>query len=128
MPYIHLPPAAREELEATADERWNAVVAARPDLGPAVALQRRLLALVLDLKQRLEGSPVPRLSLPPKYIIAKLARGVPALAGEPIPLPVPILTGALLGFCRELAAGGGGAVAEHIAAAIKNGSLDVGSL
>jgi FdhE protein len=128
MPYIHLPPTAREELETTADQRWNAVLAARPELGPAVALQRRLLALVLDLKQTLEGSAVPRLSLPPKYITAKLARGVPALAGEPIPLPIPILTGAVLGFCSELSAGGGGAVADHIATAIKNRSLDVGSL
>jgi len=30
--------------------------------------------------------------LPPKYLAAKLARGVPALSGEPIPLPVPVLT------------------------------------
>src|SRR4029453_2989360 len=110
MPYIHLPPTAREELETTADQRWNAVLAARPELGPAVALQRRLPAFVLDLKQTLEGSAVPRLSLPPKYSTAKLARGVPALAGEPIPLPIPILTGASLLFFSELAAGGGGAV------------------
>ena len=128
MPHIHLPPTAREELEVTAGERWNAVVAVRPELGSAVALQRRLLAVVLDLKQTLEGSPIPRLSLPPKYVVAKLARGVPALAGEPIPLPIPVLTDALLRFCSELAAGGGGAVADHIGTAIKNGSLDIGSL
>src|SRR4029450_12858093 len=106
MPYIHLPPTAREELETTADQRWNAVLAARPELGPAVALQRRLSAPSLTLKQPLEGSAVPRLSFPPKYITAKLARGVPALAGEPIPLPIPILTGAVLGFCRQVSAGG----------------------
>jgi FdhE protein len=128
MPYIHLPSTAREELEATAGERWKAVLTARSELGPAVALQQRLLAVVLDLKDALEGSALPRLSLPPKYVVAKLARAVPALAGEPIPLPVPVLTGALLRFCSELSAGGGGAVADHIGTAIKNGGLDVGSL
>jgi len=57
-------------------------------LEPAVALQRQLIGLVVELAQTIEHGRLPRLSLPPKYLAAKLSSGVPALAGEPIPLPV----------------------------------------
>ena len=53
---------------------------------------------------------------------------MPALAGEPIPLPVATLTRALIGLCGELAAGGAGEVAEHIRSAIEDQHLDAGSL
>jgi FdhE protein len=128
MAYIHVPSASREALDAAAQERWRVVLAVRPELGPAIELQRRLLALVIELKQTLDRSPIPRLSLPRKYLIAKLTRGVPALSGEPIPVPLRPLTTALVQFCAELAVGGGREVAEHIGVAIENGSLDAGSL
>ena len=128
MPYIQLPPVAREELDAVADGRWNAIVADRPELGAAVDLQRRLIARVLELKQTIEQGRLPRLSLPPKYLAAKLARGVPALAGEPIPLPIQPLTASLLRMCEELGAGGAGEAADHIRTAVETGSLDAGSL
>src|SRR5258705_13097029 len=69
-----------------------------------------------------------RLSLPAKYIPAKLSRGVPVLPGGPIPLPSTLLKPALLKFCSELAAGGAGDVATHIGDAIESGRLDAGSL
>ncbi len=128
MPYIFVPPAPREELLVTAGERWNTVLAARPQLGAAVELQRRLLHLVIELKQTIEGGRLPRLSMPPRYVAAKLSRGVPALAGEPIPIPVHALTATLVRLCAELAAGGAGEAAEHIQAAIESHNLDAGSL
>jgi FdhE protein len=128
MPYVRLPVASRGDIEAAAELRWAALEAAKPELGPAVALQRRLIALVIDLKQTIEHGPFPRLSLPGKYVQAKLVRGVPALAGEPLPLPVPLLRSTLLKLCHELALGGGRAPAEHIAAEIESGALDAGSL
>ena len=128
MAYIFVPSAAPDELVPAADLRWNAVIAERPELRPAVDLQRRLIERVIGLKQTIEGGRLPRLSMPPRYIAAKLARGVPALAGEPIPLPLPALTGALLSLCGELAAGGAGEVAEHIRSAIEDHHLDAGSL
>src|SRR6185295_9646679 len=91
MPYILVPRQPREELDATAEARWNAIIEARPQLASAVELQRRLLARVMTLTRTIEGGRLPRLSLPPKYLAAKLARGVPVLAGEPIPLPVAAL-------------------------------------
>jgi FdhE protein len=68
------------------------------------------------------------LSLPPAYVAAKLARGVPALAREPIPLPVETLTSVLLRLCDELARGGAGDAAARIGAAVEQRRLDAGSL
>src|SRR5262249_60716835 len=68
---------------------------------------------------------VPR---PRRYVAAKLARGGPAFAGEPIPVPVPVLTPTLLQLCDALAAGGAGAAAQHIRTAIDTRTIDAGSL
>jgi FdhE protein len=128
MPYIFVPSVSREDLLPAANQRWEAVLTDRPELGAAVTLQRRLVELVIGLKETIEGGRLPRLSMPPKYVAAKLSRGVPALSGEPIPLPVQALTGVLISLCGELAAGGAGEVAEHIRSAIESHQLDAGSL
>ena len=127
-PYIDVPPSRRDDLLASAGARWDAILAARPDLTPAIDLQRRLITLVVDLAHAIDHGRLPRLSLPPKYVAAKLERGVPAFAGEPIPLPVPVLTPPLLRLCSELASGGAGEAAEHIRSAIESGSIEAGSL
>ena len=128
MPYVLVSQASRAELDAVADARWTAIVAERPELDSAVGLQRQLIERVIALRATLDASRLPRLSLPGRYIAAKLARGVPALAGEPIPFPVAILTETLLGLCGDLAAGGAGEAAEHIHTQVENGGLDAGSL
>jgi FdhE protein len=127
-PCIDVPPSRRDDLLASAGARWDAILAARPDLTPAIDLQRRLITLVVDLAHAIDHGRLPRLSLPPKYVAAKLERGVPAFAGEPIPLPVPVLTPPLLRLCSELASGGAGEAAEHIRSAIESGSIEAGSL
>ncbi len=108
MPFVALAPASRESRLALAAARWTTILEARPDLAPAVALQRRLIGLVVDLAEVIEHGRLPKLSLPPKYLAAKLARGVPVLAGEPIPLPVAALKPTLLRLCEELSRGGAG--------------------
>src|SRR5436190_12266078 len=108
MAFVVLEPSTRDSRLRSATRRWDALVDARPDLLPAVALQRQLLGLVVDLADTIEHGRLPRLSLPPKYIAAKLGRGVPALAGEPIPLPVTVLKPTLLRLCEELSTGGAG--------------------
>ena len=113
---------------AVAASRWAAILAARPELAPAVALQEHLIARVVDLTEIVERAPLPRLSLPPRYLAAKLTRGIPALAAEPMPLPLQVMNPALLGMCDELARGGAGEAAEHIKAAIEESRLDAGSL
>ncbi len=93
-----------------------------------MALQRRLLALVADLGATLEQGKLPRLSLPPKYLAAKLTRGVPVLAGEPIPQPAAVMKPTLLALCKALEAGGAGEAAAHIHAALATGQIEAGSL
>jgi FdhE protein len=128
MPFPALEPASRESRLTEATARWDALLAARPDLEPAVALQRQLIGLVVDLAQTIEHRRLPRLSLPPKYLAAKLARGVPALAGEPIPLPVAALLPTLVRLCEELSAGGAGEAADRIRVSIEETRMDAGSL
>lgn len=128
MPFVALAPATRESRLAAAAARWTAILKARPDLEPAVALQRRLIGLVVELAETLDYARLPRLSLPPKYLAAKLARGVPVLAGEPIPLPVAALRPTLLRLCEELSQGGAGEAGDHIRTAILESRVDTGSL
>lgn len=128
MPYVAVSGPTSADLTEAAERRWAAIRTARPDLTPALELQRRLLALVLELDGTLAAGRLPRLSLPPKYLAAKLARGVPAFAGEPIPLPVPALTPMLLRLCEALAGGGAGDAATHIRDSLAKGDMDAGSL
>jgi FdhE protein len=132
MPYVPLPagkrPQAIESILDTAERRWRAILEARPDLAPAIDLQRRLLTLVNELGRTIESGRLPRLSLPPKYLAVKLTRGVPAFAGEPLPLPVPLLKTALVDLSEALAAGGAGETATHIRDAIDSGRMEPGSL
>jgi FdhE protein len=128
MAYAALAQAAREARDRAAADRWTALLTRRPELQPAVALQHELLGLVTDLAELIERGRVPRLSLPARYLAAKLQRGVPALAGEPIPLPVPVLKPALLALCASLARGGAGEAADRIRAHLDETRIDAGSL
>jgi hypothetical protein len=131
MPQVPIPAVSRRDLGDWAERRWQALGCERPDLQPALDLQRELLRLVIDLGATLERQAVPRLSLPPKYLAVKLKRGVPALTGEPIPLPVPALAAmktTLLDLCDALANGGAGDTAVHIHEAIESGRIEAGSL
>lgn len=128
MPYLPIAHPPQAQVLASAERRWQALIAAKPELQAAVALQRRLLTRVIDLARTIDGGRLPRLSLPPKYLAAKLSAGVPVLSGEPIPLPNSLLKSCLAGFCADLAAGGAGEAATHIGEAIDSGRLDAGSL
>src|SRR3954462_14659213 len=121
MPYVAVPAFSRAKLTELAEARWQAVAAARPDLAPALTLQRALLGRVMDAAAVLDAGRLPRLSLPPKYLAAKLARGVPALGGEPIPVPAPVLGPVGVQLADGLAGGGAGEAAEHIRDTIASG-------
>src|SRR5262245_53867719 len=128
MPYVPQSPANGDAVLETAERRWRALLDARPDLEPAVALQRRLLGLVIELQRTVEAGRLPRLSLPSKYLAAKLARGVPVLSAEPIPLPTRTLASTLEALCVALAEGGAGDAATHIREAVRSGNIEPGSL
>src|SRR5262249_1028632 len=103
MPLVAVPRPSPSELHEISTRRWDDLRAARPALAPAVALQARPLPIVIAVARTLEGK-LPRLSLPPRYLDAKLKRGVPILIGEPIPLPLQVLKSSLLQLCDALAA------------------------
>jgi len=128
MPLVTVQQPARDELDDLSGRRWDSLRLARPDLAPAVELQQRLLAIVGRAAQALGTGRLPRLSLPPKYLAAKLGRGVPIFAGEPIPVPVGLLKTSLLTLCDALAAGGAGEAADHIKEAIVANTMDAASL
>jgi FdhE protein len=128
MAYVAVLGEKQEDLLTMAERRWASIAASRPDLVPALALQRRLLTRIAELAGRLEHDRLPRLSLPARYLAAKLGRGVPALAGEPIPMPIAVLSSALPDFCNALAEGGAGDTALHIRDAVAGGDIDAGSL
>jgi FdhE protein len=127
MPLVTVPRRSPAEMHDISTERWDALRSTRPDLVPAVDLQQRLLTIVVATGRLLEGK-LPRLSLPPRYLDAKLKRGVPILAGEPIPLPVQALQAAFFQLCDALAEGGAGDAALHIKASVAEGQIDAGSL
>lgn len=128
MPYVPLAPVAREARVAAAEDRWATLLSTHAELQPAVALQRELLALVADLADTFDRNRLPRLSLPPKYLAAKILRGVPMLTGEPMPVPAPVLKPALLRFCDVLGRGGAGDAAAHIRLQLDETRMDPASL
>lgn len=128
MPYVPLVPVARARRAVVSEGRWAALLSARAELAPAVALQRELLSLVADLTEVFERGRLPKLSLPPKYLAAKALKGIPALAGEPIPVPVPVLKPALIRFCDALERGGAGDAAAHIRLQLDETRMDPASL
>ncbi len=128
MPYVALADATADARLSWAAARWDEVLRTAPHLAPAVALQRELIALVVRLTERIEQGPLPRLSLPPGYLAAKLTKGIPVLAAEPIPLPVSALKPTLLDLCDGLARGGAGEAASNVRTALYEERLDAGAL
>jgi FdhE protein len=128
MPYVSVPPADPADLLAAAESRWGEILTRRPDLKPAIELQRRLITTVVDATRTIAGNRLPRLSLSPSYVAAKLARGAPAFSAEPIPIPVSDLAEPVRQLCRELSEGGAGGAADRIREAIESGSISVASL
>ncbi|HEX3702692.1 MAG TPA: formate dehydrogenase accessory protein FdhE [Vicinamibacterales bacterium] len=128
MAYVPVSRIDTGALSDAAEQRWAAILALRPDLEPAVALQRRLITIIVSAAETIEAAGLPRLSLPPRYLSAKLRQGVPALAAEPIPVPVAALTPVLGTLCEALAAGGAGEAAEHIRDTLVSGGIEPASL
>ena len=128
MPYVELPRVDRATCRALAEARWHGMATAKPDLAPAIALQRKLIGLVDDLAAQFGAGRVPRLSLPPRYLTTKLRAGIPALSGEPIQVPIDVLQPTFVELCRALAQGGGGEATLQILTAAESGQLDVRSV
>ena len=108
-----------------ATARWAEIAAIWPDLEPTVALQQRLVRLILDAADRLHP-PLPS-SLAAAHVVDRWQRGLPALRNAPVPIPESLYP-LLHACCGVLADGGAGGSARHIQDALLDGRIDAGSL
>jgi hypothetical protein len=120
-----LPPTHPDVIWRRAAARWTEIEAIFPDLAPAVALQRRLVRLLIDASARL-ADPIPP-TLTPDAVAEKWHRGVPALRNVPVPIP-ETLKALVAPLCTALAEGGAGDAALHIRDAVTTAHIDAGSL
>jgi hypothetical protein len=108
-----------------ASARWAEIGANSPDLAPALALQQRLLRIILDAASGLEPADVP--DVPSATVIERWHRGLPAFRNEIVAIPQS-LRNILPALCDTLASGGAGDSILHIRDAILHGEIDAGSL
>ena len=120
-----MPPRHHDPLWRLAAAKWAEIEAKSPDLAPAVALQQRLLGLLVDASASLEG--IVSLNLSPLVISDKRTRGVPAVRNETVDIPLQ-LGEFLPPLCAALAEGGAGDSARHIGEAVAVRSIDAISL
>jgi hypothetical protein len=108
-----------------AEARWAEIAANSPELAPAVALQQRLVMLILDAAASLDQRQALRLA--PDVILDKWRRRLPALRGEVVTMP-EVLRQVLPSICLALGEGGAGDSAFHIREALITSVLDADSL
>ena len=118
-------PTHPDQLWQRATARWAQIQAISPDLGPAIALQQRLIRLLLDAAVELGRTPLAPLF--PDAVAERWRRGLPALRNEYVAVPAPLKT-LIPALCDVLADGGAGEAARHIKDAIVAGDLDAESL
>jgi FdhE protein len=117
-----------DPLRASLDRRLAQLAAARPDLDRALELQRTLLGRQIDMLGMFRQAGVPNVSLPERYLAAKFRRSIPALHGEPIPLPAKVLELSAREYCGHLADGGAGEAAAAVGRALDARALDGAAL
>jgi FdhE protein len=117
-----------DQLRARLDRRLSELAADRPDLDRARDLQRTLLGRQIDMLDLFRQGGVPSVSLPPRYLAAKLKRSIPALHGEPIPLPAKVLELSAREYAEHLATGGAGEAAAGVCRALDSRALDGAAL
>jgi Protein involved in formate dehydrogenase formation len=108
--------------------RWAEIGAARPALGRALDLQRRLIGSQLDLLATI-GPEVAALEPPSEArVLDLLADGFPVLRGGIGPMPVDLLGPAMADLARDIAAVSGYHAASRVADALSAGTLDIAAL
>jgi FdhE protein len=117
-----------DQLRASLNRRLAGLAATRPDLERALELQRTLLGRQIDMLDLFRHGGVPGVSLPPRYLAAKLKKSIPALHGEPIPLPANVLELSAREYAEHLAKGGAADSAAAVCRALDTRALDGAAL
>jgi FdhE protein len=120
-------PIGTGEVWQAALARWAEIARNIPDLEPAIALQQRMLRILLDSAEGLALDPIELPPIDSDAVRAKWIRGVPAFRNQPIAIPRS-LEKALPELCRAMVDGGAGEAVEHVARALAEGEIDAGSL
>jgi hypothetical protein len=113
-----------DELRALAERRWQQIARERPDLEPAVSLQRALVGRMLAAVRTLEA-PQPQLPVDrDEEMIAALARGEHVFSVVAPRADSPVIAGLSVDLCRTLAEGAAAGPAEHLAALLASSTID----
>jgi hypothetical protein len=107
--------------------RWAEIARNIPDLEPALTLQQRMLRILLDAANQLDGDMAASPTNSSDAILGKWVRGVPAFRNDPTPIP-PQLKDTLPALCYALVEGGAGEAVEHVSHALATGEIDADSL
>ena len=110
-----------------AEPRWARLVDDRPELGPAVELQRVLVTRSLELAAEADRI-IGGASAAPADLLERLrGRRAPVL-DLAVDVDTDRLLPFLLGFCDDFAAGGAGDPARRVRAVLERGEIEPGSL
>jgi len=104
-----------------AEHRWCETLQRRPDLEPAVELQRRIVTRTHELAAIIEQKLPVTLDLDPKQVAAKLRRHTPMLVGEAIVVDAGAIVPFVLGFCEDLSSGTAGGAAGPLGETLDSG-------
>ncbi len=122
-----MPPIDTGVVWQTALGRWAEIARNSPDLQPAIALQQRILRILLEAAHDLEDESDSAQALSLDAIRSNWVRGLPAFRNADIPIP-DALKAALPPLCSAMIDAGAGDAAEHVRSAITGGTVDAGSL
>ncbi len=111
-----------------AEQRWEAVVALRPELETAVEIQRRLVGRGLSLTETVGNDMPTTPRIQPGEIAIKLRAGTPVFIGTTIDVVGETLRPFVLGFCDDLAAGVADGPVSRLRHRLEGGEIDIGSL
>ena len=111
-----------------AERRWQEIMEGRPDLEPAIALQRRLVTRSLALEVVIDHQLPVTVDFDRIEVATKLQRKTPVFAGEAIAVDAGPVIPFVLGFCEDLASGETGGAAERLGRTLDRAEIDVGSL
>ena len=115
-------------LPKEAERQWREIIDRRPDLEPAVELQRRIVNRSLALAAVVDEQTPVTVGLGPTEVAAKLRQQLPILAGETIQLDAGAITPFVVGFCEDLASGETGGAGGRLGDMLGRGTIDMGSL